>query len=156
MSFALTSVLAALLFASAACRTDTENKHAAAQNDTQTAANETAMPSNFAAGVSDAPPTNAAAPEMAGSILAWSRPAAGSTVSAPVNELQFHFTPPARLGEVTVTGPDGAMPMMVTAIGEVEHYSLPLSGLTAGAFTVDWRASRAGREYRGSFGFSVR
>ena len=90
------------------------------------------------------------------SILAWSRPAAGSTVSAPVNELVFHFTPPARLGEVTVTGPDGAMPMMVTAVGEVEHYSLPLSADTPGAYTVAWRASVQGREHQGSFGFTVR
>lgn len=92
----------------------------------------------------------------AGSILAWSRPAAGSTVSAPVNELVLHFSPPARLGEVTVTGPDGAMPMMVTAVGEVEHYSLPLSDVDPGAYTVAWKASARGVDYRGSFGFQVR
>ncbi|MDP9423629.1 MAG: copper resistance protein CopC [Pseudomonadota bacterium] len=92
----------------------------------------------------------------ASSILAWSRPAVGSTVSAPVNELVLHFTPPARLGEVTVTGPDGAMPMMVTAVGEVEHYSLPLTADTPGAYTVAWRATRQGREHQGSFGFTIR
>ena len=89
------------------------------------------------------------------SILAWSKPAAGSTVSPP-SELVFHFSPPARLGEVTVTGPGGARPMMVTAVGEVEHYSLPLSGLEAGSYTVDWKASARGVDYRGSFGFQVR
>lgn len=92
----------------------------------------------------------------ASSILAWSRPAAGSTVSAPVNELVLHFSPPARLGEVTVTGPEGAMPMMVTAVGEVEHYSLPLSGLGPGRYAVDWRAQAGGTEKQGRFAFAVR
>ncbi len=90
------------------------------------------------------------------SILASSTPAAGSTVSGPVNELMLHFSPPARLAEVTVTGPEGAMPMMVTAVGEVEHYSLPLSGLGAGSYTVDWRAIAAGTQHEGRFGFTVR
>jgi methionine-rich copper-binding protein CopC len=90
------------------------------------------------------------------SILAWSKPASGSTVTAPVNELIFHFSPPARLGEVTVTGAQGAMPMMVTAVGEGEHYSLPLPGLDAGRYTVNWKASARGVDYKGSFGFEVR
>ena len=101
-------------------------------------------------------PTGSAATPAANSILAWSKPTAGSTVSAPVNELVLHFSPPARLGEVTVTGPDGAMPMMVTAVGEVEHYSLPLPGLGPGRYSVDWRATASGVEHRGSFAFQVR
>lgn len=91
-----------------------------------------------------------------GSILAWSRPAAGATVNAPVNDLVLHFSPPARLGEVTVTGPEGTMPMMVSAVGEVEHYSLPLSGLGAGSYTVAWKAGASGVDYRGSLGFEVK
>jgi methionine-rich copper-binding protein CopC len=90
------------------------------------------------------------------SILVSSSPAAGSTVSEPVNELLLRFSPPARLHEVTVTGPEGTMPMMITAVGEVEHYSLPLSGLGAGSYTVDWRASAAGAQHEGRFGFTVR
>ena len=100
------------------------------------------------------PPPAASATSQ--SILAWSTPAAGSIVSGPVNALVLHFSLPARLGEVTVTGPDGAMPMMVTAVGEVEHYSLPLSDLGPGRYTVDWRASAGDRDYRDSFGFTVR
>lgn len=92
----------------------------------------------------------------AASILAWTKPAAGTTVTAPVDELVFHFSPPARLGEVTVTGPDGAMPMMVTAVGEVEHYELPLTADTPGSYTIAWRATRQGREHQGSFGFIIR
>lgn len=94
--------------------------------------------------------------EMTGSILAWSTPAAGSTVSGPVDELVFHFTPPARLSEVIITGPDGTTPMMVSAVGEVEHYSLPLGAEEPGNYTVAWRATAQGREHRGSFGFTVR
>ena len=90
------------------------------------------------------------------SILAWSSPAAGSIVAAPVNQLVLHFSPPARLMEVTVAGPEGMMPMMVTAVGEVEHYSLPLSGLGPGSYTVDWRASIRGQQHRGRFSFAVR
>ncbi|MDV3257082.1 MAG: copper resistance protein CopC [Sphingomonas sp.] len=105
-----------------------------------------------AAGAADRP----AAATSASSILAWSRPVAGSTVNGPVDELQLHFSPPARLDEVTVSGPDGAMPMMVTAVGEVAHYSLPVPGLEPGRYTVDWRASAGGTDHRGRFGFQVR
>jgi hypothetical protein len=89
------------------------------------------------------------------SILAWSMPAAGAKVSAPVSELVLHFSPPARLSEVTVTGPRGAMPTRVAAVGEVEHYSLPLSELGVGAVTIDWKATASGVDYRGSFGFEI-
>jgi len=91
----------------------------------------------------------------AANILAWSKPAAGSTVGAPMDELVLHLSPPARLQEVTVTGPDGTMPMMVTAAGEATHYSLPVTGLGPGRYTVAWRASRGGFGHRGSFGFAV-
>ena len=91
----------------------------------------------------------------AGANMAWSKPTAGSTVNVPAEELVLHFSPPARLGEVTVTGPDGAMPMMVTAVGEVDHYSLPLWADAPGACTVAWRASVQGREHQRSFDFTV-
>lgn len=101
------------------------------------------------------PAASPAAP-ASDSILAWARPAVGSTVRRPVDELALHFSPPARLLEVTVSGPDGAMPMMVTAVGEVEHYSLPLPGLGPGQYTVEWKAGAGGAEHRGSFAFQVR
>lgn len=90
------------------------------------------------------------------SILAGSTPASGSTVGAPVNQLKLRFSPPARLAEVTVTGPDGTMPMMVTAVGEVADYSLPLDELNAGKYTVDWRAIVGAQSHKGSFSFTVR
>jgi len=70
--------------------------------------------------------------------------------------LELHFNPAARLTEVILSGPDGDMPTMVHALGEVSDYSIPLSGLAPGAYVVNWRATAEGREYRGSFGFVVR
>lgn len=146
------------LFASAACARDGASETADAGNAGTNIGTE--APAQAPSPSAEA--RNAASGEQregtaaAGSILAWSRPAAGSTVSTPVNELVLHFTPPARLGEVTVTGPRGAMPMMVTAVGEVDHYSLPLSGVGPGRYTVDWRATARGVDHRGSFGFEVR
>lgn len=90
------------------------------------------------------------------SILANSSPAAGSTVTGPVEELALHFSPPARLDEVTVSGPDGSMPMMLTPVGEVSTYSLPVSELGAGNYRVTWKAASRGRAYQGSFSFIVR
>jgi len=90
------------------------------------------------------------------SILAGSTPATGSTVSGPANSLVLRFSPPARLDEVVVTGPDGAMPMMISPVGETDRYELPLSGLGPGTYTIAWRASLEGREHRGSFSFNVR
>ena len=146
------------LLASAACARESTNETVAVGNaGTDMAAEapgQVPAPTGGAASASGG--EQAAGTATAGSILAWSRPAAGSTVNAPVDELVFHFTPPARLGEVTVTGPEGAMPMMVTAVGEVEHYSLPLSGIGTGRYTVDWKARARGVDYRGSFGFEVR
>jgi methionine-rich copper-binding protein CopC len=77
-------------------------------------------------------------------------------VRGPVNDLKLHFSPAAVLSEVTLTGPDGTMPIMVTPIGEVEHYSIPLPGLASGPYTVTWRAASSGRQHEGSFTFSVK
>ena len=91
------------------------------------------------------------------SILQSSTPANGSTVRGPVNRLELRFSPPARLGEVTVTGGDGMkMPMMVTAVGEVSYYALPLPGLGPDVYTVEWKATAAGAAHQGSVRFTVR
>lgn len=91
----------------------------------------------------------------ANSILAGSTPAAGATVAGPVDQLALRFSPPARLNEVVVSGPEGSMPMMITPVGEVSNYSLPMPGLSPGKYTVRWRATAAGKEYQGSFSFTV-
>jgi methionine-rich copper-binding protein CopC len=110
-----------------------------------------AMLASCAAQPASAPPVQ----QPANSILVGSTPAAGSTVSGPVNELALRFNPPARLDEVTVTGPGGTMPMMVHAVGEAPSYSIPVSGLGPGTYTVDWRASVQGQSHQGRFPFTV-
>lgn len=101
-------------------------------------------------------PTQAVNTTAASSILAGSTPAAGSVVATSVNELVLRFSPPARLAQVAVTGPDGTMPMMITPVGETGTYELPLPDLDPGSYTVEWRATAAGNEYQGSFNFTVR
>lgn len=105
-----------------------------------------------------ATPSSAGAPAVVPnqvSILVKSSPAAGSIASREVEDLVLHFRPAARLDEVIVSGPQGSMPMMVSSAGETEHYSLPLSGIGPGSYTVSWRATSQGREHRGSFQFKV-
>ena len=89
-------------------------------------------------------------------LLAGSSPANGAVVSASPGNLVLDFSPPARLLEVTIAGPGGQMPMMVTASGDNARYSLPLPALGLGTYSVDWRATAAGREDRGTFSFTVK
>src|SRR5260221_3299305 len=118
----------------------------------------------FAIGASCALLADCAAPgartslaqQATGSVLASSSPGAGSTVASPVENLRLHFTPPARLDEITISGPDGVMPTMIHAAGELPNYAIPLSGLGPGAYSVTWNATRAGRVQRGRFVFTVR
>ena len=90
------------------------------------------------------------------SILVRSKPANGSTVQGPVNDLELHFSPAVVLSELTVSGPDGLMPVMITPVGQVEHYSIPLPDLESGSYTVTWRAASAGRPLEGTLAFSVK
>ena len=107
-------------------------------------------------------PAPVAAPDVATtgaaqSILQSSTPGDGSVVRGPVDALVLRFSPPARLAEVTVTGSDGlTTPMMVTAVGEVPSYTIPLPGLGPGVYTVEWKATAAGAAHSGSVRFTVR
>lgn len=104
-----------------------------------------------------APIVGAATPApVAESVLVATAPTAGSVVNAPVDELMLHFARPALLSEVQVSGPDGLMPMMLSPAGETVHYLLPMSASRPGSYSVSWRATVAGLEYRGNFGFTVR
>lgn len=89
-------------------------------------------------------------------LLARSTPANGSIVAGPVNNLQLNYARPVRLLEVTLDGPDGLSPMMITAPAETTDYQIPLPGLTGGKYRVNWRASAAGRSYDGVLNFTVR
>lgn len=90
------------------------------------------------------------------SLLERSTPADGSTVAGPVNRLHLTFARPARLLEVTLDGPDGLSPMMITAPAESIEYDVPLPGINAGSYRVNWRANAAGRDYAGTLRFTVR
>ena len=89
-------------------------------------------------------------------LLARSTPGDGTTAAAPVNNLQLKFARPVRLLEVTLDGPDGLSPMMITAVAETTDYSIPLPGLAGDKYRVNWRASASGRPYDGTFTFAVR
>ena len=102
------------------------------------------------------PAATAIPPPQTTSILVSSSPASGSTVAGPVDDLILQFNLAVRLGEVTLNGPNGLMPMMVTAAGESKHYSLPMPGLEAGQYTVKWRGIAQEHEQQGTFSFTVR
>jgi ketosteroid isomerase-like protein len=89
-------------------------------------------------------------------LLAGSAPANGEMVRGPLRDLELRFSPPARLVEVTVAGPGGQMPMMLSSAGEQARYLLPLPPLGPGTYTVDWRAAAGGREDRGTLVFTIR
>lgn len=143
------------LLVSTACAPDSATNEGGDRDGPATSAGNQEL--NMAAETTSADPAGSQpASATGGSILAWSRPDGGATITAAVNELVFHFSPAASLGEVTITGPDGTMPIMVNAIGEIEHYSLPISADQPGSYTVTWRATAGGREYRDRFDFTVR
>lgn len=85
-----------------------------------------------------------------------SNPRSGATVDGPVDELRLRFSKPARLLEVTISGPEGDMPTMVDSVEETYEYSIPLPNLGTGKYEVRWRASAAGVESSGRLIFSVR
>lgn len=117
------------------------------------------IPTLFLAALTNCTAQPAAEPvaQMAkGSILARSTPANGASVAGPVDQLILHFARPARLLEVTVEGPDGLSPMMITAVGETTDYTIPLPGLGTGTYRINWKASAAGAPSSGTVGFTVR
>jgi len=88
--------------------------------------------------------------------LVRSVPADGATVRAP-RTLSLAFRQPVRLAEVTIAGPSGEMPMMVTAAGEQSSYSIPLPDLEPGLHEVRWRAlAQGGVSHEGRLSFTVR
>lgn len=93
----------------------------------------------------------------AATLLARSSPADGAVLSRSPEKLVLIFARPARLHEVTVSGADGSqIPMMVTAVGEVERFSLPLPQLGKGSYTAGWRASSGDSPFEGSIRFTIR
>ena len=102
------------------------------------------------------PGTPVAISDQAADLSVRSNPAGGSTVAGPVNVLVLDFSAPVALGEVTVSGPDGLMPMMLSPAGVQTHYEVPLPGLASGVYTVAWKATLNGAPRSGSFAFTVK
>lgn len=105
--------------------------------------------------------SNGAAPPgeaSAAGLLRSSDPQNGATLAKSPNNLVLVFSQPMRLNEVTIEGGKGTtMPMMVTAAGASERFSLPLSGLEADTYIARWRASGTdGRSQEGTIRFTVR
>lgn len=89
-------------------------------------------------------------------LLVRSGPADGATVRAP-QTLSLTFRVPVRLAEVTLSGPSGEMPMMITAAGLQTSYAIPLPDLEPGHHQVSWRAlTHGGVAHQGQLGFTVR
>lgn len=143
--------LSALLLGLGACSTQT----ASGGN-----ADSTNAPDNHASAMplpgSTTVPTGPADASSPADLKVTSDPAAGSTVAGPVNRLMLDFSAPVALGEVTVSGPDGLMPMMLSPAGLQTHFEIPLPGLESGAYTVTWRATLNGAAKSGTFAFTVR
>lgn len=91
-----------------------------------------------------------------GAVLVRATPAEGAVVRAP-QSLSLTFRQPVRLVELIVAGPDGEMPMMITAAGEQTSYSIPLPELPPGRHEVTWRAlAPGGIPHEGRLSFTVR
>jgi methionine-rich copper-binding protein CopC len=104
----------------------------------------------------EADPSAPAAAAEAGARLLRSTPADGARLSQSPDALVLSYSRRVRLIEVIVQGSDGSeMPMMVTSAGEAETYSLPLSGLGAGSWTVRWRATSGGEPLSGTIKFTI-
>jgi methionine-rich copper-binding protein CopC len=107
--------------------------------------------------VEASPGSSAGDQSAAQSILQRSTPADGARVAGPLQRVKLWFTPPVRLVELIVTGADGfMMPTMITPVEPAQHYRVPLSGLSQGAYTIRWRAVAEGRSHEGEFSFEVR
>jgi methionine-rich copper-binding protein CopC len=92
----------------------------------------------------------------AAELLLRSAPADGASMSTP-QILSLTFEQPVRLAEVTISGPSGEMPMMITAAGLQTAYSIPLPDLEPGPQQVRWRAlTQDGVSHEGRLSFTVR
>jgi methionine-rich copper-binding protein CopC len=100
-------------------------------------------------------PASGRAATSKSSPLLSSTPANGAIVEADLDNLILRFYRDVRLNEVVLVGPQGTMPMMVTAPMEQRIYSIPFSGLEPGAYQVIWRATAGSDPLSGELRFQV-
>lgn len=160
MSLSMQSATAVALLL-AACSPDGEANNVGALPASQVSPGSDSRP-DASAGTPIANDVEAPAPADAGqdasvSLLESSVPRDGARVTASPENLLLNFRQPLRLAEVTVTGAGGqTVPIMVTAVGLVRSYSIPIPELEPGSYRVQWRAlDSAGASREGSLGFTV-
>lgn len=94
---------------------------------------------------------------MAVSMLSSSDPADGASLDAAPRTLSLTFKHPVLLKTVLVAGP-GEAKVAATfrrPTSATSAYSIALSDLTSGEYTVNWTATGMGHSMQGSLRFSV-
>jgi methionine-rich copper-binding protein CopC len=88
--------------------------------------------------------------------LESSVPADNSKLAAPA-AIELHFSEAARVTALTLQqGTAAAKPLKPLPAKAAQHVSVPVTGLTAGEYTVNWRvAGEDGHVMSGKFSFTV-
>ncbi|WP_415922290.1 copper resistance CopC family protein [Tateyamaria sp. SN6-1] len=90
---------------------------------------------------------------VAHSVLKYSQPANGATLSAPPSELAMTFSKDIRLTGLTLADQKIDVP---DAAGFDVEFSVPLPGVASGEHTIEWRGISAdGHVMTGNVSFSV-
>ena len=89
--------------------------------------------------------------------LSASMPADKAALDAAPKEVMLHFTEAVRLTALSLTKQGAAAAELgPLPAGKSQHFAVPARELSAGAYTVEWRAlSDDGHALRGAFGFTV-
>ncbi len=93
---------------------------------------------------------------QAGELLTRSTPAHGQILRRSPGELSLTFREPVRLAEVTISGDDQLIPIMLAPAGAQKRFRIPLPELDRGSYTVAWRAGVGAESRQGSFRFQIR
>ncbi|WP_111413532.1 copper resistance CopC family protein [Billgrantia lactosivorans] len=103
---------------------------------------------------------------LAASPLLWAHahvgdtyPEDGATLEQPPERLELQFDAPIRLTRYEVTGPQGAVALGETPLGQPTqaHIAVPAQPLPPGEYEVEWRGlAEDGHSMSGGYRFTVR
>jgi methionine-rich copper-binding protein CopC len=98
-----------------------------------------------------------AASALAHTELSQTVPADKAVLETAPKEVMLHFTEVVRLTSVALRKEGGAASELgPLPAGKSRHFAVPARELSAGAYTVEWRAlSDDGHALRGAFGFTA-
>jgi methionine-rich copper-binding protein CopC len=98
-----------------------------------------------------------AAAALAHTELSQTVPADKAVLETAPKEVMLHFTEAVRLTSVALRKDgDAVAELGPLPAGKSQHFAVPARELSAGAYTVEWRAlSDDGHALRGAFGFTV-